>query len=513
MPKMKRLAIISSIFFLFTGCEEFLEEEIKNKYVSESWYQTESQAEASLTGLYGLVRDIYGSANATDFVWGTIGTDICYSIQTEMAYFANYDYDATNSTVYSTYKNHYRIINQANSVMARTTDMIVDEQILEGAKKRIIGEAKFLRALCYWNLVRIYGDVPLKLDETSSAEGLDIPKTSASIIYDSIVADLLDAEVLMPDNKESGRANKYAAAALLGKVYLQMTGPPVNNDTYYGNAVEKLQMVIDSNYYELLSDYADIFNLDNEGHEEAIFTCAYASSEVGSNQGNQLVRFFGVAGSFTNGGCHPHYKVFIDEFVSLYDTADNRFDQNVNTVEVLNNQGVTIPLENKIISEGTILAWNVKKWSKPIGIEPTFAETQSPYDWIVLRYADVLLMYAEALNGFYGAPTPEAYDAVNQVRLRAGLEELDSGLSGEAFLNAVLNERVLELCYESSRKADLYRNGKLDAVVRSIPEDGYYQDIKVTGAAHYDPKRGPFWPLPQSAIDINHALEQNPAYE
>ncbi|MCK4920084.1 MAG: RagB/SusD family nutrient uptake outer membrane protein [Bacteroidales bacterium] len=510
---MKRLAIISTIFILFTACEKFLEEDIKNKYVLEAWYQTESQAEASLTGVYGLLRDIYGSPNAVDFVWGTMGTDICYSVQAEMAYFVNYDFDATNNTIYNTYKKNYRVINQANSVIDRTSAMKVDEQITEGAKKRIIGEAKFLRALCYWNLVRIYGDVPLKLDETSSAEGLEIPKTAATIIYDSIVADLMKAEELMPYNTVNGRANKYAATTLLGKVYLQMTGPPVSNNSYYVNAIEKLKIVIDSCKFELLSSYADIFNLENEGHKEAIFSCAYALNEIGSNQGNQLVRFFGVAGSYTNGGCHPHYKVFIDEFVPLFDTADTRFEQNVNTVEVLNNQGVTIPLENTIISEGTVLAWNVKKWSKPLGVEPTFAETESPYDWIVLRYADVLLMYAEALNGFYGAPNPEAYDAINQVRLRAGLQELESGLSSEDFLNAVLNERVLELCYESSRKDDLFRNGKLDEVVRNIPSDGYYQDIKVTCATHYDSKRGPYWPLPQSAIDINHALEQNPDYE
>lgn len=389
---------------------------------------------------------------------------------------------ATNSISSTTWSGHYQAIQSTNIVIEKIKTVSMDENL----KARYSGEAKFLRALMYFNLVRIFGDVPLVTEViTNPEEGYKYKREAANLVYDQIIADLKDAELSLNyeyTGADIGRATKGAAMSLLGKVYL--------TQKRWDLASQKLKEVIDQvnlNKYQFLPAYASVFGIVNENNRESIFEVQFKKGSGG--EGSPFTNQFAPIGSGT-------------AVVSI----GNPLGQNIPTVDMnnayeANDLRKAISMRNSyVLGANTVMHNYVLKYA---GVPA--ASLDSDNNWIVLRYADVLLMYAEALNEIGYVPDGPAFGYLNQIRGRAGLSNKTSNntvlalrvVDQAAFRLAIEQERRVELAFEGHRWFDLVRTGRALAVLGPLGMQAHHI----------------LFPVPQSQIDINPGvIIQNPLY-
>ncbi|MEM6321261.1 MAG: RagB/SusD family nutrient uptake outer membrane protein [Bacteroidota bacterium] len=395
------------------------------------------------------------------------------------------------------WREHYKGINTANGVVDRISAMDADKISPESAQV-LIGEARFIRSMYYFSLVKTYENVPLIKNEVLSLENLDIPQATPQEVYDFVIEDLKFAASVLPEGQGGGRATKGAAQSLLGKVYLQMTGAPLNQSDKFALAAAEFKDVIDSKVYRLLDNYGDVFIYTNDNNDEIVFTIGFEGPGLG--EGSTVGSYMGPNGSQQNGGGWGTEYISHD-LADSYEEGDVRFEQNVARINVNNDDGA-------IIGKA---AWRPWKWQKP---KPNNFLYDSPFDFQYLRYADVLLSYAEALSGANNGPTPEALDAINQVRARArggdgSVVPNFEMMSQSDFMFALQQERRRELCFEGHRKDDLIRMGIYEETVRAIDEPQW------SNSGNPGVNFQPFhvrWPIPQRELDLNPSLVQNPGY-
>ncbi|PLX16982.1 MAG: RagB/SusD family nutrient uptake outer membrane protein [Marinilabiliales bacterium] len=381
----------------------------------------------------------------------------------------------------------YKTINAANVVIAKVPNIEFNEQ----HRLHLESEARFVRAMMYFELVKYFGEVPLTITPTESADEAFISRTNLDDVYNVIISDLEFAESNLSNNYRvgDGRPVPFAATALLGKVFL------TKGD--YDNAAEKLYDVIESGKFYLWPDYADIFKISNMNSGEIIFAVNFSGTLSEGFKPNQYhVRLLPSGLDVDGEGPENAHGLELP--------TDNLF----NSFNPLDRRRSVTFITSYTYSDGTTINFEPhigKFWDQEA--EPRGNNTNS--DVIYLRYADVLLMYAEALNETNNGPTTEAYNAINEVRKRArynGVVEQNilpdlSGLSYSEFCDAILNERRLEFVMEGSRYNDLRRFGKLvEAVEASGKENINPQDF------HY------LLPIPQRERDLNTKLTQNTGY-
>ena len=332
----------------------------------------------------------------------------------------------------------YDGIARANTIISRIDDVTFTS---DDVKNRIKGEAHFIRSMLYYHLAVIFGNVPLVTAEVTAPQNMNLNQVSADQVFAQIATDLTAAEGLLPT---SGRVSSGAAAALLGRVYLQA------GDN--ASAVAPLKRVVASNVYSLEANYADIWGPANEGSSEILFQVEFMSGNVG--EGSSFTDMFtesGVAGG-VGGGVAP--QTVTQDFIDSYEAGDLR-------------QGATL--------------------SESATVEKFEDNPTSPFDsdvnWVEIRYAEVLLNLAEAVGE--GA---EGYGYINQVRARAGLAAIDGTTPG-SYNDKLLHERRIELAFENKRWPDLLRHGKAKSVMASHLSIG---EGSVTL----------LFPIPQSQIDV-----------
>lgn len=394
--------------------------------------------------------------------------------------------DFTNVPVTSTSANtwnaHYQGIQSANIVLEKIQPVQMDANL----KARFIGETKFLRALMYFNLVRIFGDVPLVTSMINSPqEGYSYGRETVERVYAQIMLDLEEAEAALPFTyaaTDVGRATKGAAMALLGKVYLTRG--------QWSLAAEKLKALIDAagqTNYALQPTYADVFGPANQNNRESVFEVQFkgGANGEGSPFSNQFAPI-GSGGAVVSVGNPLGQNIPTAEMHASYEEGDLRRDVSMATSYVLNGNEVQHNYIRKYLSTPA-------------------ANLDADVNWIVLRYADVLLMYAEALNEQGFVADGPAFTFLNQVRNRAGLPELTSNhvnsqyrVTNQAeFRLAVERERRSELAFEGHRWFDLVRTGRAMEVMASKGMQAHMA----------------LFPVPQSQIDINpDRMVQNPGY-
>jgi starch-binding outer membrane protein, SusD/RagB family len=343
-------------------------------------------------------------------------------------------------------------------------------------RTRLVNEAKFLRGLLYFNMVRLWGDLPLILNETGSLskDAILVSRTPKEEIYKQIIADLTAAEAL-PNSftgADAGRATAGAAKSILAKVYLTRQE--------WDKAAAKSLEVINGPYgYDLFENYADVFNVATKNGKEHIFSVQCKSNVNG--QGNRLASSatpVGIAGVASAGTDEPEPSTY-----ALFSADDKRRDVTFFTSLVSPTTGKAVNFAPRFF-----------KYFDPAQIgNPTESAKNIP----VIRFAEILLIYAEAVNEASGAGT-EAYAAINRVRKRAGLAAL-TGLSKDQFREAVYTERRLELMFEFQRWFDLIRTKRMIAELKKVGK---------TNAAekHY------LHPIPQREMDLNPRLVQNPGW-
>ena len=515
------LYLFSWVFFLllFSSCSDDFLTEKPTMFVSPSnFYLTQEEAQLVLTGVYDGLQ-ISGTFQQYGYMvyWGDMGVDI-EAVPSWGPVYGSYNIQATDASIETMWKETYAAIQRTNIAISRIGQM--DESLFDevtygnetlNTKAVLLGEASFIRALYYFYAEMIWGNIPLVLEETTGF-GSDtyVPQSTPAEVYARIIADLEFAETNLPWvrlTEEAGRATKGAAKSLLGNVYLQMTGFPLNQTDKFDPAIAKFREVIDKaegeGLYELLDNYADVFDYQNPNNKEIIFAVNFQTGAEGGWNGSLI----GPLGGLENGGGYETHYVN-HTFEASYDSLnDVRYAHNICGISVRTG----LPLTN-----GQFGPW---KYHKP---KPNSWGIQTPLDTPVLRYADVLLKYAEALNGKNAVPPAEAYWAINKVRYRARHADHKSdgtvlpdlaNLSKEGFLTALLQEDAWELCWEGKRKATLIRTGKLKEYIttphyhiETLFGYQYYPGLNFREEYHM------LYPIPQREMDINPNLVQNPGY-
>lgn len=458
-----------------SACGELLQETPESFIVQSQYYTDEDQAVSGIYGIYSVLTTPGGYAlfyRMSSFPTDEGKTGGVYQPSGPLATtLDNFTFNATHRVFDNVWSNHYDGINRANLAIAKIPDI---PSMSEGEKNHLVAEAKFLRALFYFNLVRWFGGVPLVTDYTDDIAELEVPRAGLDSVYQLIIDDLQFAvENLSPSYppNEAGRATEGAALSLLGKVYLTR-----NN---WNRAVQALKAVIDLNRYSLLPDYMALWDGGNENNSEIIFSVQYEAGVINNPYSRRFApRSSGIQASQSFGEVAPESSL-----LSKYLDGDERLQLFKDSYAIYNS------------SDSIDFGWPFcfKYFDLAIG-------GTSGRNFPVLRYADVLLMYAEAKNEISGPGGGQQYSALwalNKVRERAGLSAI-TNTGKSALREAIWLERARELCFEGHRWFDLVRTNRLVEVVGA------------TGKTVSD--RHTLFPIPQREMGVNRELVQNPGY-
>ena len=482
---MKNIKISISILVLFaTICScNLLDLPVKNNVEKKNFYKTENDIKLAVTGAYGTLASLY-YANYVHF--SELPSDNVHTTgeSSDLSHLDKFSFSSVNSVLKSGWQNAYRCISNVNEILEAIPDIDFSSKEIHD---QYLGEALFIRALSYFNLVMMFGDLPLVDRVITQEEARNMTRTSAETIYSKlIIPDLTNAINMLPakyGEENIGHATKWAAASLLGKVYLTIHD--------YEGAEDILRQVIDAKAYSLLPNYADIFNPDNANHAESIFEIQFEKSRTG--------------GSFWS--CAAHNQSLSAEFGVACASAT------MPTASIRNAMDPASARYAASIGRGKNNGpYYIKKHYMELSIQ-----NHSDDNWPVLRYADVLLMYAEASNELTEAPSATAIEYVNKIRRRAYGLDIDTVspehdltpadiVDKETFRHVVWDERRVELAFEGHRWFDLVRTGEY----YNVMNEHFAEEF---GGVYNVESYNNLFPIPQYEIDVNPNLApNNPGY-
>lgn len=498
---MKNINLIFCMLILtaMMSCKKYLDKSPLDSINTSNYYQTASDAVNAVNAAYQPMQrpklynlrmwtsDIFAGNSVVGAGGGTDGIETVQE--------ANFITDASNAGVQDLYRGPFPGILYCNLVIKNVPGIQMDTAL----KNRVIGEAKFLRANYYFILVRYFGDVPL-ITEPITPDNLKPSRTPKAQVYTQIIQDLTDAINLLPP-KESysgsdvGRASKGSAVGLLAKVYLTLG--------QYQKTLDLCQQVTALGY-SLNTNYADNFDPAHKNSNESLFEVQYSGATTygffdDANQASWASPFMGPRNSNFVGGAYG-WNQPTQEFVNSYESGDLRKDQTILYEGCPDFSG------NVYQSSYSTTGYNVRKFLVPLSVSPDY--NTSAEDFPVLRYADILLIEAEAMNELGMTSQAEAPATsinsggpLNQVRRRAGLPDVQ-GLNQSDLRLKILHERRMELAFEGDRWFDLIRinNGQYGL--------DFLQSIGKTNAT----SKFLLLPIPQTEIDANPNLTQNPGY-
>lgn len=472
---MKKLKILGLLIGLsICSCNKFLDVVPETSLSSATFFKTESDFEQAVNAAYAPLRNI-----ANDHAWTLeeLHSDNSYYARNvlfgavdnteNLADFAvpTANGVTTNTHVRDMYRLEYQIISRANQILASIDGVDFDSN----AKNNLKGQALFLRAYAYFELVRLFGKVPLHLVPVTTRQEAALPLSSVDSIYDQIIKDASEAgSLLLPKSQqEPGRVTSGAAKTLLGNVYVVLKN--------WAEADKLFSEVVNSHEYELMDDYNDAFSTStsNKNNKESVFEVQFMEGSAGYN-GSFLYSFLprpmtaDEVESIT-GTSNPQplseegNNIPTPDIIAAYEPGDKRKDASIAYITLS-----TSLRDNKVFPY-------IKKYAKKHALQGNTGT-----NWPVYRYSEVLLFLAEALNE--EGKTSEAATYLDMVRKRAGLAGTKA--SGQsAMREAIYKERRVELAFENKRWFDLVRTGRVKEVisaygnrVKSNPEDYYYPD-------------------------------------
>ncbi len=479
-------ALISTVFFTISGCKKFLNIDPPYAQDAENYFQNQSDYELALIGAYDLLQASFLS------VWiGEIASDNTIAggesvTDTEgLHQIDQMNHGGVNNELRSVFRWNYAGITRANYILE------YKDNIDFPGKDHLIAEARFLRAFYYFELVKFFGDIPLVVDQRLGVEEVSkLPRTSAADVYAQIEEDLIyAASILDVSNVVKGKATKGAALALLGKAYLYQNK--------WTDAASAFDEIINNNWYTLIPDYADLFSVTNENNSETVFDVQYSGLEGGSYgclvclEGNAGPGFQGVRQY--NGpvyGDGNSYNLPTQNLYDFFPANDSRRDYTILDIDAFIAAQANPQSISYAIGAGGHTGYYNNKYIKrqgEIGLPDN--DLTSPVNYRVIRYADVLLMSAEA--NFQNGNSSLAEQYINEVRARAGVASM-SGIT----IDDIYNERRLELSCEGHRFFDLVRTNKASSSI-----DGF------SSGTHE------LFPIPQIEIDLAGGnWSQNPGY-
>jgi hypothetical protein len=507
----RRFLLLASLIAVITAssCKKFLEES-PTFLVKENYYTNDREVTAALNGVYDILSQ--------ETMWGG-QIPIRHNATTDESYFSyqsfptgpfRNNHDPSDTYVTTLWKNLYTGIERANTLLSK-----IDSTNMDGNKKSIVkGEALFLRAFYYFTLVQYYGDVPLKLTPSESIDELDIARTPAKQVYEQIIADMKDAETRVQTAaaiNNSGRISKSAVRGVLARVYLTMAGAPLHDTEKFKDALDYARKVKESGEHTLNPDYKQIFineSQDIEDYKECIWEAeCKGANEDEYREGGRIGNENGVlcrANSFSIVGYAYGFNSTTYKLFNLYSPADVRRDWAISTY-TMDTAGVKKP-----IAATNIYGRNCAKWRREYELVSPKNKNYTPTNFPILRFADVLLMHAEAENEVNGA-TADALESLNLVRTRAGLA--DTTITDQDGLRLeVRNERARELCFEGLRRHDLIRWG----IYVQTMQDAADEIVTMKGPAYAAinasnvGQRHLLYPIPLVEMSLNKKMVQNP---
>jgi hypothetical protein len=464
--------------FSFLSCQDFLKEDMQGVYSSATFYKTQDQAIMALTSVYNdlLFNStdnciwIFGDVASDDAVKGSLAGD-----QLDIQYIDQFTAVSSNSVLQNIWLRYYDAIIRANIVLYQVPGISMDAAV----KARILGEAKFIRAYMYFNLVNIFGSIPLKTNPPLTQDDINVPKSSVDEIYAAIKKDLTDAILVLPATYASadiGRATMGAALGLLAKAYMY--------EGRYAEVLATIQSIDSLQLYSLMPVYRENFEAATQSNHESLFEIHHLRGQ-NPGLGNNLNQEFAPRGDSIYAG-YP------------------RLDYSVGR-----------PGSKWINGESFISSWSPttfisKKHIQPYSEVPD-ATSDGYLSYVYLRYADILLLKAEALNEL--SRTTEALIPLNQVRKRARESYLyDTEIAGfgaipanllpdvtstdqQIVRTAIRHERRVELGMEFHRFFDLMRYGKETA------------EAALSGVSNFKYDVNRYFPIPLSEQDNNPNLK------
>ncbi len=488
--RLRRLLASLLLGATLAGCTN-LDLQDPNGPSTGTFWQTAGDALAGVNAAYNALQN-----NGTYGRWLVFATDLRSDIGmilspwTDLSNFTKFTFTSYDFEVNrEIWQHHYQAIFRANQVIARVPAIPMDATL----RDRIVGEAKFIRALMYLNLVTLYGNVPLI---TTPPQPTDRPATvGPPELWAQIEQDLTQARPVLPrsySGNDLGRATWGAATALLGKAYMQQGK--------WSQADAALAEVIGSGLYDLMPNYADNFTDRFENNVESLFEVQFGDRSFLSagTRGLNISRMVGPCGpSYCDG--RPT-RWYVEQFLKDT-TVGGRVDPRLDLTIYYNKTGgmdvYGTPFAVRYAADTTQLFF--KKYGEYyLGLPGQ--DWDAAINFRVIRYADVLLLDAEALNEL--GRTAEAYPLVDRVRARVTLPPLPAGLSADSLRERILRERMFELGLEGQRWADLERHARITPALQA--EDPEFQFF-VAGKSE-------LLPIPQTERDLNPNVKQNPGW-
>ena len=492
---MRRAAFLTIILtsLLLTQCsEDFLNLQPVSEIGEGDYYKTEEEIEVALVGCYNSLQGAVATEwMVTEFRADNSIYNPTFSTGRQPSMYALDVFTLTSENIYvdEYYTAVYQSLSTVNTVMTHM-DVYVDE----ASRNHAEGQLRFIRAHNYFNLVRLFGPVFMVTEQINSTEANQMQRSPEDSVYQFIVDDLLFAAQHIDDERytqeDAGRVTSWAAKALLAKVYLTMHTP---DDL--GLARDLLEDIITNSGHSLLPDFEDVFDDNNEMNNEIIFAVRFKTNTGGL--GNPLTTMFAPNNvkDIIVTGTGNGYNYPATELVDTYKSTDTRRTTTVLTSYIDDNgKQVFINYPGKFISNQQV-------------------SSDSEADWPVIRFSDVLLMYAEVLNELEGPASGLPY--LNLVHERAGLSPVTSDAvdTKHNFRLTLENERKLEFAFENHRWFDLVRTGRVYEVMKNHFKTALEYSL-ITGVVVPDELEA--WqlllPIPQSQIDINPAFSQNYGY-
>lgn len=491
---MKKLPIIILSFFLLTGCEDFLEEDLQGTYTSSTFFKSNEHAMLALTAAYQPIS--FTSIRNPLWVFGDVASDDAIKggnpgDQSEIEFISQFTYTRDNGFLEHIWQRYYEGISRTNDVMHR-----LGGGVSEALKTQVTAEARFLRAYYYFHLVNIFGEIPLKTKPALSAADLHVPVSPVEKIYEQIESDLTFAAQNLTPKAEvpHGRATQGAAWGLLAKVYLFQQKYDLCLDAI--EELEKLQS------YSLMPLYADNFRTETQNNAESVFEIQHLNGQD-PFQGNVLNQWFAPQtenGYYFNSPTQEFTEAFEITPLGIYDP---RLDYTVGREGTLWING------EEFDPEWSPTGFISKKHLQPLSEIPRGTKGDGDLNYVFMRYAEILLMKAEALNE--SDRSSDALEPLNLVRQRAresylhdenlpGYGQIPEGLlpdititNSSQLREIIRNERRVELGLEFHRFYDLMRYGQ-----------SYAQDKLEDTHFNYEQHR--YFPIPQNEADINQQI-------
>ena len=553
---MKKIFLILPLFaLLFSSCEEVLSEESFTEVGKENYVTNAEEAENVLLGLYRHLstEGLYSYHLSLLF---TISTDIAQcegSGNTSFRTIPTNSHNPSTTEIATTWAELYSAIYDANDFIETVSERMKGWDDTNQLLAEIyLAEARSLRALFYFELVRWYGNVVLMTSTADSRKlATEYEQADPVKVYEFIEADLKYASEVLPWAKDdtyrvnnSYRFSKGASLGLLAKVYATWAGYPVRDERKWAEAAKCAQRVVESGKHQLNPNYEKVWEntangvwdpneslievsffsptgLDNGdcvgriGKWNGVVASAVAGRR-GRNAGNWKVTY-NFTGEWQQHN-DPRYALSIADYRYGYSNSSGTINTD-EKITYFEQQGVTPPAtpeemddkHKKAYQLYTPAKWDTEKYVK--AANALINNDKSNVNWYILRYSDVLLLYAEALNESKGAVS-EAFEALNMVRRRGfGDNNHDiTGLDQEALREAIRQERAYELCFEGHRKQDLIRWGVYYTSLKETAQEifdwyegGNYSVIRYTVEGRHE-----LLPIPQRDLDLMTKCKQNP---